>query len=84
MIKNLHHDGREWTWRTGTKSKGVYYTDKNGNGIFYQDDRTGETRQLVGTAQFTACTTESGMRRKLNRIFDDMMEDPQVMIRKQF
>lgn len=84
MIKNLQHSGREWTWRAGENSRGTYYTDRNGNGIFYQDDRTGDTRQLVGTAQFSACQTESGMRRKLNKIFDDLANDPQTMIRHQF
>ena len=76
MIKDLHNDGKQWFWRNDNNSKGVYYTDKNGEGIYFQHDRNGEETQLVGTCQFTACETASGMRRKLNKLFDDFSEDP--------
>lgn len=78
MIKELRYDGQRWLWRNGNDSRGVYYTDKNGEGIFFQSDRTGQTKQLIGTCQFAACETPSGTRRKLNKIFDDMYEDPRI------
>lgn len=78
MIKELRNNDREWLWRNSTESRGVYYTDKNGEGIFFQSDRTGQTKQLVGTCQFKACETTSGTRRKLNKIFDDLFEDPRI------
>jgi hypothetical protein len=78
MIKELRNNDREWLWRNSTESRGVYYTDKNGEGIFFQSDRTGQTKQLVGTCQFKACETASGTRRKLNKIFDDLFEDPRI------
>lgn len=84
MIKDLKHNGNEWTWRNANNSQGVYYTDKNGQGIFYQSDRNGETKQLVDTAQFQACETASGNRRKLNKLFDDFAEDPADFLRKYF
>ena len=81
-IKNLHQDGSAYTWRNGNESRGVYYTNGNGEGIFYQSDRTGETKQLVGTCQFSTCATISGTRRKINRLFDewggDQYEDPRI------
>jgi len=78
MIKELRNNDREWLWLNSTESRGVYYTDKNGEGIFFQSDRTGQTKQLVGTCQFKACETASGTRRKLNKIFDDLFEDPRI------
>lgn len=78
MIKELRNNDREWLWRNSTESRGVYYTDKNGEGIFFQSNRTGQTKQLVGTCQFKACETASGTRRKLNKIFDNLFEDPRI------
>lgn len=78
MIKDLHNNGNEWTWRNANESRGVYYTDKNGEGIFFQSDRTGAVKQITGTCQFMACKTASGTRRKLNQLFDDMCEDPRM------
>ena len=79
MIKNLHHDrDGHWSWRNGNgESRGLYYTNREGEGIFYQDDLTGNTHQITGLCQFQACETASGMRRKLNRDwFDDSSFDP--------
>ena len=77
MITNLkqHEDG-SWTWRRAENSTGVYYTTKAGEGIFFQSDRTGNTKQLVGLCQFQACKTPSGMRRKLASYMD--MDDPRI------
>lgn len=78
MIKNLQKDGNRYIWRNGNDSRGVYYTDKNGNGIFFQSDRNGQEKQITGTCQFKACETISGTRRKLNKLFDDFSEDPHI------
>lgn len=77
MIKDLHHDGSSWMWRNANgKSLGMYFTSNSGEGIFFQDDETGNIRQVTGLGQFQACETASGMRRKLNRmIFDDWYFD---------
>ena len=77
MVKNLHREENQWFWRTAD-DRGVYYTDKNGQGIFFQADRNGETKQITGTCQFSACASESGTRRKLNKIFDEFAEDPRL------
>lgn len=81
-IKNLKKNGNGYTWRNGNNSRGCYYTNDNGEGVFYQSDRTGETKQLVGTCQFTACKTVDGMRKKINRLFaewgGDQYEDPRI------
>ncbi len=46
------HDGNEWGWRV--EGSPIYYcTNGMGDGIFTQDDRTGETKQIVGTCQFS-------------------------------
>ena len=78
MIKNLHSAGSQWFWKNSTNSYGTYYTNGNGDGIFYQSDRTGETKQIIGTCQFSACKTASGMRRKLNKLFDWQTADPAI------
>lgn len=78
MIKDLHYDQYDghWSWRNANgESRGLYYTNREGEGIFYQDDRTGNIRQITGLCQFQACDTASGMRRKLNKMFDDWYLD---------
>lgn len=77
MIKDLHHDkDGSWTWRNANgRSRGLYYTNREGEGIFYQDDESGNVRQVTGLCQFSACDTASGMRRKLNKMFDDWRFD---------
>lgn len=57
-----HEDG---TWSFRLNNSGCYYTNAAGEGLFYQDYKTGSTKQLIGTCQFSACKTHSGMRRKL-------------------
>lgn len=74
-IKNLHCDDGQWFWRVinpdGSEDPGVYYTNRMGEGIFYQDDKTCRTRQITGTCQFSACETASGTRRNLMRYYND-------------
>ena len=78
MIKNLHRDGNQWFWHNANDDRGAYYTDSNGEGIFFQSAKTGNTKQITGTCQFKACKTASGMRRKLNALFDEYTEDPRI------
>lgn len=81
-IKNLNQDGKMYTWRNAHESRGVYYTNRYGEGVFFQSDRTGQTKQLVGTCQFSACSSMSGTRKKINRMFDEWggeeYEDPRI------
>lgn len=77
-VKNLRREGGQWFWRLEAvdggpafaHKNGVYFTNKHGEGIFFQDDNTAEVRQIVGTCQFSACKTASGMRRKLTRDYN--------------
>lgn len=77
-VRNLHREGNQWFWRLEAAEggpvfaydKGVYFTNKQGDGIFFQDDKTAAVRQIVGTCQFSACATASGMRRKLTRDYN--------------
>ncbi len=79
MIYKLHNDGNQWFWHNKNDDRGVYYTDKSGEGIFFQSSKTGNTKQIIGTCQFCACRTASGMRRKLNsEYFDDFTTDPRI------
>lgn len=78
MIKDLHQEGKQWFWRNASNDRGVYYTDRNGEGIFFQSDRTAQTKQITGTCQFKACETTSGTRRKLNKLFGEFTEDPNI------
>lgn len=77
-ISKLYSDDKQWFFRNPSDSRGVYYTDRNGEGIFYQSDRTGQTKQIIGTCQFSACATASGTRKKLNKLFDSPWEDPRI------
>lgn len=73
-IKNLRCDDGRWFWRLvtdGREDPGTYFTNRMGEGIFYQDDKTCNVRQLTGTCQFSACETASGTRRKLMRYYNE-------------
>lgn len=60
-------DGR-WTWLVD----GVAHaTNKAGNGIFVEDEYGFYNIQKVGTCDFIACKTVSGMRRKLKSWYND-------------
>lgn len=67
-IANVRHedDGR-WTWTVDGVS---YATNKAGNGMFRKDEYGFFNRQTVGTCDFVACQSVSGMRRKLNNWFN--------------
>ncbi len=68
-IQFLKYDNGRWRW----KINGVRYaTNFNGNGIFKEDEYGFFTDQIVGTCDFAACKTDSGMRRKLKAWFPDL------------
>lgn len=71
-VTNLQRYGdRGWLWHIDGHS-GYYYTSKNGEGIFHDDPEKGVwNRQITGLCQFTACSTRSGMRRKLIRLYEN-------------
>lgn len=73
---SLQFDGSMWTFRSMEYNCGCYCTNNNGEGLFFQDDRTGNVRQLLGTCQFSACQTRSGMLRKAKRVLADLNHDP--------
>ena len=72
--KLTRHEDGHWTWYVGDDDSRIYYTNKDGQGIFVIRDCENASRQLTGTCQFSACETVSGMRRKLHRFFDDELE----------
>ena len=53
-MNRLHfeHDGNEWIWWVDGDYY-CFYTDKKGFGIFVQDRRNGQVRQVLGTCQFS-------------------------------
>lgn len=59
-----------WTWElVEGREVNCYATNKAGNGIFEKDENGFYTQQTVGTCDFKACKTVSGMRRKLKNWF---------------
>lgn len=64
------HDGNEWFWRV-EGSAYHFYTDRKGCGVFVQDIRTGNTKQLVGTCQFSVSGLKDP-RAKIRRWMDDV------------
>lgn len=66
-ISNIkkHTFGR-WTWEVDGK---CYATNEAGNGIFEKDEYGFYTKQTIGTCDFKACATVSGMRKKLKNWF---------------
>ena len=77
IINLKHNTDGSWTFRT-EDNRGCYYTNNSGDGLFFQSDRTGETKQLLGTDQFSACKTESGTRKKLMRELEFYTGDPKI------
>lgn len=76
-ITDLHRDGNRWFFRNANDSNGIYYTNNAGEGIFFQSDKTGSEKQIIGTCQFSACETRSGMRKKIARELT-WDEDPRI------
>ena len=77
-IKNLHKlpNGNTWMWRTVEGDTGDYYTFDNGKGMNFMNQDVGFRVKMATFEKFKACKTESGMRKKLNRIFATRTEDP--------
>ena len=77
-IKNLHclPGTRTWMWRTVESNKGNYYTFANGKGILYSNDDYTYQKKFCTHEKFSVCKTVSGTRKKLNRLFAPLVEDP--------
>ena len=77
-VCKLHRmkDQNVWLWRTVEGNKGDYFTYANGKGILFYSDKTRRKEKLATFERFQACKTVSGTRRKLNRFFADMTDDP--------
>lgn len=79
-IKNLHNEGSQWFWHLSSDdmifisgqritAEDTFFTAENGQGIFFQTDDN-DIHQISGLSQFSACETNSGMRRALIRFFN--------------
>jgi len=75
LSNSLQYDGSMWTFRS-EDDRGCYCTNDSGEGLFFQSDRTGNVLQLVGTCQFSSCTTRSGMLRKCKAYLATRDHDP--------
>ena len=67
---------RTWTWRTVEGDKGQYSTFANGKGILYQSDTRTYGTKFCTHEKFSVCKTASGTRKKLNRLFAPLTDDP--------
>ena len=65
-----------WTWRTVESNKGMYYTFANGKGILYSNDARTYSTKFCTHEKFYVCKTIPGTRKKLNRLFAPLSEDP--------
>lgn len=74
-LKKLPGTGT-WTWRTVEGNKGLYMTFANGKGILYQSDDNTYGIKFATHEKFAVCKTVSGTRQKLNRIFQNLTDDP--------
>lgn len=63
-IHNLTRHGKQWTFSTGST---IYYTDKHGNGLYYDHSTTGKCETL--THDFKASRCRLITLRRLTRIF---------------
>lgn len=69
-------DTRTYTWRTVEGNRGTYMTFDNGKGILYQQDDNKFGNKFASHEKFQVCKTLSGTRKKLNRIFAPLTDDP--------
>ena len=69
-------DSRTYTWRTVEGNKGTYMTFDNGKGILYQQDGDKWGTKFATFEKFSACNTLDGTRKKLNKLFAPLMDDP--------
>lgn len=51
-IQNLTRRGKQWTFTTGAT---IYYTDKNGNGLYYDHSVTGKCETLTHDFKGSRC-----------------------------
>lgn len=67
---------RTWQWRTVEGNRGTYSTFANGAGILYNQDDGSFGNKFCTFEKFKVCKTASGTRRKLNRLFSGLADDP--------
>ena len=77
-ICNLHNINgtKTWKWRTVEGNKGNYCTFANGKGILYNSDDQRFGNKFCTHEKFSVCKTVSGTRKKLNRLFAPLSDDP--------
>ena len=77
-IKNLKNipGTKTWQWRTVEGNKGNYMTFANGKGILYNSDDELFGNKFCSHEKFSICKTPSGTRKKLNRLFAPLTDDP--------
>lgn len=63
-IHNLTRHGKQWTFTTGAT---IYYTDKHGNGLYYDHSATGKCETLTHDFKASRCRLITLL--KLTRIF---------------
>lgn len=81
LVKNVYRNSSGvWYWELLNELEvsdgihditGEYCTNRDGDGIFKINGDRSRT-QKIGTSQFSACQTVSGMRRKLNKIYNEI------------
>lgn len=67
---------RTFTWRTVEGNTGEYMTYANGKGILFNNDALTYGTKFCTHEKFSVCKTLSGTRKKLNRLFAPLTEDP--------
>ena len=71
VILGKAYPSKRWSWSFEKENyRFLYHTNNMGEGVFCYDTLTGEESQLTGTCQFSACSSVSGMRKKIKRFFD--------------
>ena len=75
QIISLQQNGKQWSFRNATNSLGVYFTNQIGNGLFFQNESTGETKQIAGTCQFVAGCTEYETEKRIHQFFPENWAD---------
>ncbi len=75
-LKRMMKNSRTWCWRSVEGNKGLYYTNTEGSGMFFQSDTQDYVIKLLSYERFKVCKTPGGTRKKLNNIFKECQEDP--------
>jgi hypothetical protein len=72
MLSIGYKDDR-WCWRymDTTGYQHDYMTGKNGEGVYIWDWELNDWKQIATAAEFKACRSRSGMRRKILKFIGD-------------